>query len=272
MWCQANTGRHHPPFSRQRVKLITPKMVSVAQIASKGSVGRHNLQTGQAMSKESMGPTRPRDATPLGKKERMMTTRDGDLHVFIDAARAAFCEYAQDTASHNSLTRIFAALERPVPATGQAPKRLPVCAHLANVAAPENFTDPTLRRLVAAFASIECRLTWRRRDVSHPSASANCLDGHANAMVVGPGGLEQREDVWVGVSLLAPHVRYPDHWHLPEETYLVMSDGEFSQGGGSWFRPGVGGSFYNKPNIVHAMRSLKVPLFAFWALTLAINM
>ena len=85
-------------------------------------------------------------------------------------------------------------------------------------------------------------------------------------MIVGPGGLERRTDAWLGVSLLAPDVRYPDHRHPPEETYLVMSDGEFSQRGGPWFRPGIGGSFYNEPGITHAMRSFDDPLFAFWAL------
>jgi hypothetical protein len=85
-------------------------------------------------------------------------------------------------------------------------------------------------------------------------------------MIVGPGGIEEREDLWLGVTLMAPNVRYPDHFHEPEETYLVLSDGEFRQGEGDWFAPGVGGAFYNLPNIKHAMRSGERPLLAFWAL------
>lgn len=195
-----------------------------------------------------------------------MKTRAPDLQAFLDAARAAFGVVAQEAASRALLTRIFAALERPEPETGQAGGRLPVCAYLAGAADPGRFAQPELRRLATAFAALEPRLAWRRRDVSHPSASANCAEGHANAMIVGPGGLEARADAWLGVSLLAPHVRYPDHDHPPEETYLVMSGGEFSHGGSPWFRPGVGGSFYNEPGIAHAMRSLGDPLLAFWAL------
>jgi quercetin dioxygenase-like cupin family protein len=195
-----------------------------------------------------------------------MTTRDADLQAFFDAARAAFGEFAQDPASRRSLARIFAALERPAATSGQAAVRLPVCAQLTRAAAPDTFAQPALHRLAAAFARLEPRLCWRRREASGPSASANFAGGHANAMVAGPGGLEPRADVWLGVTLLAPHVRYPDHAHPPEETYLVLSEGEFSQGGGAWFRPGVGGSFYNEPGVVHAMRSLEVPLLAFWAL------
>lgn len=195
-----------------------------------------------------------------------MATRDPDLQAFLDAARAAFGEFVQDPASRGSLARIFSTLERPAAATGQAGARLPVCAHLAQAAAPENFDSPALRRLAAAFARLEPRLSWRRREAPDRSASASFADGHANAMIVGPGGLEPRADAWLGVTLLAPHVRYPDHRHPPEETYLVMSDGEFSQGGGPWSRPGIGGSFYNEPGITHAMRSLGEPLLAFWAL------
>jgi len=193
-------------------------------------------------------------------------TRDGDLQAFLDATRAAFGACARDAASRESLDRIFSALERPAPASGQAAARLPVCAHLATAADPGKFAQPALRRLATAFARIEPRLTWRRREVIHASASANCAEGHANAMIAGPNGLEPRADAWLGVSLLAPHVRYPDHGHPPEETYLVLSEGEFSHGGSPWFSPGVGGSFYNEPHIVHAMRSLDRPLLAFWAL------
>ena len=46
----------------------------------------------------------------------------------------------------------------------------------------------------------------------------------------------------------------------------MLSEGEFRQGDGDWFAPGIGGSFYNVPGIRHAMRSGDTPLFALWAL------
>jgi Dimethlysulfonioproprionate lyase len=114
--------------------------------------------------------------------------------------------------------------------------------------------------------AIEPSLEWRRRASFDETASANFVDGHANAMILGPAGLEHRNDVWIGASLIAPFVRYTDHAHAPEETYLVLSEGDFRQGDAEWFTPGVGGSFYNPPWIKHAMRSGAAPLFAFWAL------
>ncbi len=195
-----------------------------------------------------------------------MSERDHNFQAFLDAAHAAFAEFAADASSKTSISRIFSALGDAAGTGEQPPSRLPVCAHLEHVADPQRFESPTLRQLVSTFMALEPRLSWGHRGASDDTASANFLEGHANAVIAGPGGLERRSDVLLGASLLGPHVRYPDHRHPPEETYLVMSGGEFRQGDGSWFAPGIGGSFYNEPNIVHAMRSGEEPFLAFWAL------
>ena len=78
--------------------------------------------------------------------------------------------------------------------------------------------------------------------------------------------MEVRHDLHIGVSLLAPEVRYPDHNHAPEEVYLVLSPGQFQHGESGWFEPGIGGTLYNEPDTRHAMRSNDVPLLAIWLL------
>ncbi|PRH89515.1 transcriptional regulator [Labrys okinawensis] len=194
-----------------------------------------------------------------------MTQRSTTLQNFVDAAREAFGQFAQDPDARRSIGEIFTALEEAKKARSGAGVRLPACGHL-DQALRIDTGHATLARLLDSFKAVEPFLQWRRRPNNDGTASANFADGHANAMLLGPGGLEERGDVWLGVSLMAPKVRYPDHDHAPEEVYLVLSDGEFRQGEGDWFAPGVGGSFYNKPGIRHAMRSLETPLFAFWAL------
>ena len=79
--------------------------------------------------------------------------------------------------------------------------------------------------------------------------------------------MEARDDIRIGMSLLAPETRYPDHRHPPEEIYTVLTPGEWKQGAEGAFRsPGVGGFVHNIPNIVHGMRSKDVPLLAVWSL------
>ncbi|MER2510495.1 dimethylsulfonioproprionate lyase family protein [Amaricoccus sp.] len=191
--------------------------------------------------------------------------RDPELQVFVDAAIAAFAEAAPCPEARASLRRIATALASSAPRRERPGSQLPVCSHLEGALAVDP-GRPSLRRLVAAFRAIEPDLEWVRRASYDGTASANFVDGHANTMILGPAGLENRTDVWFGASLLAPRVRYTDHSHAPEETYLVLSPGEFRQGDGDWFTPGVGGSFYNVPFVTHAMKSGDAPLFALWAL------
>lgn len=194
-----------------------------------------------------------------------MTERNENLQLFVDTAFVAFDQFAQSTEARVSILQIFAALERPGAERGGMGSRLPVCDDLGAALSIET-PHKSLHRLIARFKEIEPQLEWRCRTNDDGTASGNFAEGHANAMIIGPGGLEERSDIWLGVTLMAPNVRYPDHDHAPEEVYLVLSSGEFHQGGGGWFSPGIGGSFHNVPGIKHAMRSVNTPLFAFWAL------
>ena len=194
--------------------------------------------------------------------------RDAELQRFTDAILAAYRRHTPGIASGASLGRISEALRTPAPRRRRPGGRLPVCVHL-DAALAVGTGDDGLGAVIEAFRAIEPALEWQRRAAFDETASANFAEGHANAMILGPGGLESRDDLWLGVSLMAPSVRYTDHAHAPEETYLVLSEGEFQQGDGGWFTPGVGGSFYNPPWIKHAMRSGSTPFFAFWALWVA---
>lgn len=192
--------------------------------------------------------------------------RSEALQGFLDTAFVAFDQCAQDLRARGSIMQIFANLEAPQPARSDIGKRLPVCERYLDEALGITTGRAVLDALIERFKVLEPALEWKWRPTYDDTASDNFLMSHANTMIVGPGGYEDRRDVWFGASLMAPNVRYPDHDHAPEETYLVLSDGEFLHGDSGWFSPGIGGSFYNPPGIRHAMRAGDRPLFAFWAL------
>jgi hypothetical protein len=194
----------------------------------------------------------------------MTNSRSPELQRFLDLALEALARHAPEGEAHALLDRIAAAAARVEPQREGSGSRQPVCAHLDPML-DSLAAHPDLGPLARAIRAVEPAVDWRPRS-THETASANFPASHANAVFLGPGGIEQRSDIWIGVSLMAPHVRYPDHDHAPEETYLVLSEGEFRQADGDWFSPGVGGSFYNTPGILHAMRSGDRPLLAMWAL------
>ena len=172
---------------------------------------------------------------------------------------------ATSGAAHQAAARISALLAAEPGAESEAVgARLPVC----------DWVEPALaagaaagyhRDLGAAFAAISERLVWRRRVSADPADTA-FWNGHANALILGPGGLEERVDVWVGVTVMAPGVTYVDHDHPPEEVYLPLAPGEWWNAEMDWTDPGARGAIYNPPGILHAMRAGEGPFLALWYL------
>ena len=195
-----------------------------------------------------------------------MTQRAPAIQEFLTSLENAFAHISLEPQAAAAIEKISGALRTPGAPGTRAALRLPVCRYLDDALAAPRAASGPMARLADAFAAVEPSFTWVVRSASGPFASANWPEGHANAMIVGPGGLEDRSDLAIGVSLLAPHVRYPDHNHGPEEVYLVLSPGRFQHGDSDWFAPGIGGTRYNEPNIRHAMASDDVPLLALWSL------
>jgi quercetin dioxygenase-like cupin family protein len=197
----------------------------------------------------------------------MTSLRSSDFQQFLTSAEAAIRHgCGVDGPVRGAADRMFAALQAP---SGQVERngtaRLPVCRHLATALDHARGQPAPVGALADAFAVIEPRLDWKIR-AGAEAHGEQFLNGHANAVITGPEGLELRGDVRIGVSLMAPNVRYPDHDHPPEEIYVVLSGGQWRQADRPWHEPGIGGLVYNPPNVVHAMRAAENPLLAIWLL------
>ena len=196
-----------------------------------------------------------------------MRHRDAKLQTFYDLAelavlaRAETCENAGPAAK-----RVFDALRKSVGNHGNfAPERVPACDTLDSALHVASSGPAPIPALAAALSELSPHLQWQRRNNAPPDGTS-FHDSHANALVVGPEGLEVRDDVWLGMSLLAPDVRYPDHHHPPEEVYVSLAGGAWWNANMDWTTPGPGGLIYNPPNILHAMRTDDEPLLAIWCL------
>jgi Dimethlysulfonioproprionate lyase len=139
------------------------------------------------------------------------------------------------------------------------PARLHVCDHIA----PALAACPS--PLAKAFAAIEGQLHWQRRLTADPANTA-FWNGHANAMILGPGGLEVHGDLWVGATIMSPGTLYDIHTHPPAEVYLPLSPGHWWNAEMAWTDPGIDGFIYNQPGIKHAMRAGATPFLALWVL------
>lgn len=206
------------------------------------------------------------DAEPELHGASPATERPAALARVLAAARDALAARVEaKTEAGGAARRIFDALAGRVGriAPRESP-RPPACRYLPT-ALERARAAPETALLAEAFAALEPALRWGRRPDSEAHGQT-FHDGHANACLVGPTGLEARSDVLVGASLVAPRVRYVDHRHPPEEVYVVMSEGEWYREDRGWRTPGAGGIVYNPPNALHAMRAGPAPLLALWLL------
>ncbi len=196
----------------------------------------------------------------------MPMTRDPNLQILLDKAKAAIAARATPPMAA-AAGRVFERLNASVGLAAEIPtaERLPVCRHLDAIYSGMEGGASPLPEIASAFMTLETRLDWQRRRTS-TLTDQPFHDRHANATLIGPGGLEQREDLWVGVTVMAPGVTYPDHSHPPEEVYLAFTEGEWWNAEMDWTSPGPGGLIYNPPGILHAMRSGEKPFLALWIL------
>ena len=195
----------------------------------------------------------------------MAAARDQALQAFLDALKAAI-EAGKDSASPQAATaakRAFAALEAPGDAAAPPRETVPATRYIKG-ALTDSQKGPAAA-LAEAFERIEPRLAWRRRP-DRETSDPNFPNAHASTVIIGDGGIEMRDDVRIGVSLLAPNTFYPDHHHPPEEVYVVLTEGAWRQGDGPWNERDPGTLVYNTPNITHAMQSGSKPLLAIWTL------
>lgn len=197
----------------------------------------------------------------------MTSLRSADLQSFLTLTEAAILGGSGvDGRMHVAAERMFSALRTPC-AQVEQPRtaQLPVCRHLPTALEHARRHSGPVGALADAFAVIAPQLDWKIRAGAERQGEP-FLNDHANATIIGLEGLERRRDVWIGVSLMAPHTQYPDHRHPPEEIYVVLSGGLWRQASEPWHEPGIGGLVYNPPNVVHAMCATEQPLLALWCL------
>ncbi|MGF6981916.1 hypothetical protein QFZ99_001392 [Paraburkholderia atlantica] len=194
-----------------------------------------------------------------------MYRRPANLELFIRIARNLFQAEALPEAGRQLAVKVFQRLDQPSDDGKRNSERYPACDLLASALAPLLNDTSDLGEVASAINVLEPAIGWQRR-TSGLNGSKDYVEKHVNGMICGPGGMESRYDVQLGFSLLAPHTRYPDHHHPPEEAYVLLTAGEFRQRNGDWFDPGIGGGLHNTRNSVHAMRSGTTPLLALWCL------
>ena len=196
-------------------------------------------------------------------RERGAAERPVELETFLNLLARAMLHPSASTMASFVAGKVFQKLER----TGTLrDKRLP------DMGIPSGL-EAALQNAIAArdiYAEV-AQSVWRLaeslvwiRGRSGPFASLNFERAHAHSVIVGPGGLEDRADIRVGLTYMEPYSRFPDHVQRFSRAFLLLSPCELSIAGESWFSTGIGGVFAAEAGQSFAMRCTTTPLLAVW--------
>lgn len=122
---------------------------------------------------------------------------------------------------------------------------------------------PARRSLVTALLAIFGRLDWYKGKHG-PFGSVNFGENHQHALLVGPGALEHRTNLRIGLTVLAPYARFPDHHQTHSRVFLPLTFGEFRFGDDDWMYSSYGEVLFNEAERQCAIRCTAKPLVTLW--------
>lgn len=147
-----------------------------------------------------------------------------------------------------------------------APRRQPVCSHLAQCIAETMLVDANL---TAALAAVEDRLNWcQSAGYSDAVLGEGFMVNYGWCEIVGSAGFFAGADFRLGLLLLGPHRHYKDHYHPAPELYWPLTGpSDWKRGAGGFDTRAAGETIWHKPFVMHATRTFDTPLLAVWCWT-----
>lgn len=158
----------------------------------------------------------------------------------------------------------FARKMQGLPSTEVTSCNLPVCALLKD--APDLANDRT-RPAVQAICNAAPSLRWQQSYTEADGFSIEYLNAYGWFNLVSPDGIFNCDSIRVSVCYWGAGQDYMEHWHEPEEFYLVLAGAaEFHSAGHAPRHCQAGDVIHHAPNQPHAIKMTTGPLLAvaFW--------
>jgi dimethlysulfoniopropionate lyase len=144
------------------------------------------------------------------------------------------------------------------------PRSLPVCALLKDTT---NLANTRTRPAVQAICDAAPDLCWQQSYTEADGFSAEYLNAYGWFNLISPEGVFRSDSIRVSVCYWGAGQHYLEHWHEPEEFYLVLAgSAKFHSAGSAPRRCNAGDVIHHASNQAHAIDITPGPLLAaaFW--------
>jgi hypothetical protein len=159
--------------------------------------------------------------------------------------------------------KVFGRLVKPGRISGESQNLAPDIQSCFDVCTEPLRRDNAFRELALSLRQICSHLVWMQASTGS-FASINFESSNSQSLIIGPGGLEERADVRVGITILMPYTRMPDLILSCPRTYLSLSNAEFSAEPSGWVRTHPGTVCFAPADELVAFRSTAAPLLMVW--------
>lgn len=137
---------------------------------------------------------------------------------------------------------------------------LDVCEKLKDLS---GLATSQTRPAVDAVITAASFLHWQRSYTLKDGFDQHYLDNYGWFNLVSPEGIYLSEEIRVSVGYWGSGLEYKEHWHEPEEFYLVLAGGgDFYSEGRPALTAGPGDVIHHVSNQKHAISMSKGPLLA----------
>ncbi|MEY9530906.1 hypothetical protein ABIA23_001492 [Sinorhizobium fredii] len=189
-------------------------------------------------------------------------SRPPALRDLINAAGNALLAPDVPTMARFVAGKVFHNLSRPSGFYRAGDPALPWCEYLGRALEGAAIEGP-VAAIASALAELHPNLRWYR-SATGPFASVNFARDHAHALLVGPGGIEERDDVEVGLTVMGPFSRFPDHRRPHPSVFLAVSRAEVRVGDTDWTTCSPGAIFFVDDGSKIALRCTRDRLLLLW--------
>lgn len=185
-----------------------------------------------------------------------------DSKIAIDEILSAVIDYVEDSNFQNislfrSLLRSWEEKRIELP-----PTDMPVLRFMKEL---ERNTSPSTDRITKLIVKYNGLLHWRQTYTKSDKVEPEFLERYGFAAIISPSGPFVSNTIRAGFLMLGPQAFYPEHAHLAEEIYVVLSGtGAWTQGDEGEALRAPGSIFLHPSNVWHSLRTFDEPVLALY--------